>query len=120
MSPKFGKHRNRKPDGTTAPFATHPQSLSTLAVHQLPLLPVPVTATSCSLPPTGSALFSSETPTPIYSPQEVWDHFPLESLSFGGTTLDQVFHGPTMLAELTLSDPIWVGNFMAGRVEPPA
>ena len=52
--------------------------------------------------------------------KEVWDHIPLESLSFGGTTLDQVFHDPTVLAELALGDPAWVGEFMAGRVEQPA
>jgi len=89
------------------------------AAIQRCLLPMPNTTSSGSLPPTGSALFSPETPALTYSPQEVWDHFPLESLSFGGTTLDQVFHDPTMLAELALSDPVWVGNFMAGQVEPP-
>ncbi len=46
--------------------------------------------------------------------QDVWDHIPLESLSFGGTTLDNMFHNPTMLAEPALGDPAWVGNLMAG------
>jgi len=44
----------------------------------------------------------------------VWDHIPLKSLSFGGMTLDQVFHDPAMLAELALGDPTWVGDLMAG------
>ena len=56
----------------------------------------------------------------MFTTQEVWDNIPLESLLFEGTTLDQVFHDPAMLAELALSDPAWVGDLMAGQVEPPA
>jgi len=29
-----------------------------------------------------------------------------------------VFHDPSMLAELALGDPAWVGEFLAGRVGP--
>src|SRR5260370_4472438 len=110
----FHKHRKQKQDKRSSPLTTQPRSLSTPLHQNCHLPPAPDTTPSQSLPPPGSTLFSPKTPALTFTPQEVWDHIPLKSLSFRLMTLHQVFHNPAMLAELTLSDPTWVGNFMAG------